>query len=104
MKICYVGTSLQVFCSTAFVIALSLPWLTNAQAMSLALYPHFGLHLLFSDPPKSGDNGCYTGKEETGTTERESGANRRRLRSEVLNYADFMSMLQTHLPESLSSR
>lgn len=72
--------------------------------MSLALYPHFGLHLLFSAPPKSGDNGCYTGKEETGMSERESGANRRRLRSDVLNYADFMSILQTRLSESPSAR
>ena len=63
-----------MFCSTALVIASSLPWLANAQAMSLALYLHSWLHLLFSGPPKQGGNGYFTGKEETGTSERESRA------------------------------
>jgi len=83
MKICYVGTSLYVFCSIALVIASSLPWLPNAQVMSLAPDLHSWLHLLFSDPPEQGCNGCSTGKEETGTFESKSRASSRKMMKHV---------------------
>lgn len=77
IKICFVGTSLQVFCTTLLVIASSLPWLTNAQVMSSAPYLHSWLHLLLSGPPKQRGGGCFMSKGDPGTLERESGASSR---------------------------